>query len=388
MRFNLAILSVLAARPEQRIPLEEVSREVKRMIAAGDAATKLKRSSELGDADVFQSGWASINEAGLQITDSGLALWRSLEASRAEQELSEQELGEQEVDEQEPGERQAERVETAAADPRDAISDAVIERPGAIDRQILRVMEGGLADRTTLGASRAMAAPAPPARAPIIPEPAFGSIHEPDRNVSRLSQLVKLLGTGMPRFARARRRRSEGDVPDRKTAKGVGMPGLAVACLSLISVVACVAAAIALGQITSLKSDNATLRRELIPLRERLVRLEQDSAKREAAQQDEAQDKLEADKKAADAGSEPAALNLSREEIQIIREYIKAAPSAGADATMINVGDPVTGGMIPLPSPLTAKVPRLVGARFATRNGAIIISTRNSRRVDAVLMPN
>ncbi|MGY4320596.1 hypothetical protein ACVWW1_009923 [Bradyrhizobium sp. JR3.5] len=35
MRFNLAILSVLAARPEQRIPLEEVSREVKRMIAGG-----------------------------------------------------------------------------------------------------------------------------------------------------------------------------------------------------------------------------------------------------------------------------------------------------------------------------------------------------------------
>ncbi|MGY3483123.1 hypothetical protein ACVW1C_001006 [Bradyrhizobium sp. USDA 4011] len=388
MRFNLAILSVLAARPEQRIPLEEVSREVKRMIAAGDAATKLKRSSELGDADVFQSGWASINEAGLQITDSGLALWRSLEASRAERERIAQEPGEQEVDEQELGERLAERVETVAADPRDATGDAAAERPDAIDPQILRVMEGGLADRTTLGASRAMAAPAPPARAPIIPEPAFGSIHEADRNVSRLSHFVKLLGTGMPRFARARRRRSEGDVPDRKTAKGVGMPGLAVACLSLISVVACVAAAIALGQITSLKSDNATLRRELIPLRERLVRLEQDAAKREAAQQDEAQDKALAEKKASDASNAQAVLNLSREEIQLIREFIKAAPSPGAAGPSINVGDPITGGMIPLPSSLTEKVPRLVGARFATRNGAIIISTRNSRRVDAVLTAN
>ncbi|MGY4320593.1 hypothetical protein [Bradyrhizobium sp. JR3.5] len=38
--------------------------------------------------------------------------------------------------------------------------------------------------------------------------------------------------------------------------------------------------------------------------------------------------------------------------------------------------------------PLTKKVPRLVGAKFATRNGTIIISTRNSRRVDAVLMAN
>ncbi|WP_342722772.1 hypothetical protein AAFG07_26490 [Bradyrhizobium sp. B097] len=380
-------MSVLAARPEQRIPLEEVSREVKRMIAAGDAATKLKRSSELGDADVFQSGWASINEAGLQITGSGLALWRELEASRVEQELSEQELGEQEVGEPEPSERQAEPGETVAADRRDAISDAVVERPDVIDRQIPRVMEAGLADRTSLGASRATAAPDLPARASIIPEPAFGSIHETDRDDSRFSRLVKLLGTGMPGFTRARRRRSEGDVPDRKTAKGVGMSGLAIACLSLISVVACVAAAIALGQITSLKSDNAALRRELVPLRDRLTRLEQDAAKREAAQQ-EAQDRLEADKKASDAGSEQTALNLSRDEIQLIREYIKAAPSAAGAGPPINVGDPVSGGMIPLPSPLTEKAPRLVGARFAIRNGAIIISARSSRRVDAVLMAN
>ena len=56
MKFNLAILSVLAARPEQRIPLEEVSREVKRMIAGGDGAAQVRRSSELGDADVFEAG--------------------------------------------------------------------------------------------------------------------------------------------------------------------------------------------------------------------------------------------------------------------------------------------------------------------------------------------
>ena len=204
MRFNLAILSVLAARPEQRIPLEEVSREVKRMIAAGDAATKLKRSSELGDADVFQSGWASINEAGLQITDSGLALWRELEASRVEQELNAQELSEQES-----GEPQAERLEIVAADPRDAIGDAVIERSGAIDRQIPFVMQEGLADRAASGASRSTAASDLPAHAAIVPEPAFGSIHDTDRSGSRLSHLVKRLGTSLPGFARARRRRTK-----------------------------------------------------------------------------------------------------------------------------------------------------------------------------------
>ncbi|MES5486387.1 hypothetical protein QMZ05_26825 [Bradyrhizobium sp. INPA03-11B] len=377
MRFNLAILSVLAARPEQRIPLEEVSREVKRMIAAGDAATKLKRSSELGDADVFQSGWASINETGLQITETGLALWRSLEASRAEQELAEQETGEP----------QAERLEIAAADTRDAIGDAVVERPDDIARQLPRLMEE-LADRATANASRSTAAPDLPARAPIVPEPAFGSIHPTDRNDSRLSQLAGWLGARMPKLRRARKRRSTDDGPDRRADSRGGMTGLAVACLSLISVVACVAAAIALGQISTLKSDNAALRRELVPLRERLARLEQEAAKREATEQDEARDKAEAEKKTADAASEQAALNLSREEIQLIREYIKAAPSAGAGAPAVNVGDPITGGMIPLPSALTQKVPRLVGARFATRNGTIIISARNSRRVDAVLMPN
>ena len=57
-------------------------------------------------------------------------------------------------------------------------------------------------------------------------------------------------------------------------------------------------------------------------------------------------------------------LNLSREEIQLIRDYIKPAPTTGPAAPAINVGDPVDGAMIPLPSPLTDKVPKLLGAKF------------------------
>ncbi|MGN8546865.1 hypothetical protein ACQPTN_19425 [Bradyrhizobium sp. 13971] len=121
MRFNLAILSVLAARPGERIAIDEVSREVKRMIAAGDEATQSKRPSELGDADVFQSGWASINDAGLQITDSGLSLWRSLEASRIEQRLDQQET---------------ERLDTVAADTRHPGADTAIDRPDGVDLEL------------------------------------------------------------------------------------------------------------------------------------------------------------------------------------------------------------------------------------------------------------
>ncbi|WP_375764363.1 hypothetical protein ACE10X_17200 [Bradyrhizobium sp. Pha-3] len=362
---------MLAARPGERIAIDEVSREVKRMIAAGDEATQSKRPSELGDADVFQSGWASINDAGLQITDSGLSLWRSLEASRIEQRLDQQET---------------ERLGTVAADTRHSGADTAIDRPDDVE---LPGMTRD--DRQPSGADRSTtAADIPLGDSPIIPAPAFGSFQETNRMVaSRLSGLVSLLGTTMPKFAAARRRRSAEDVRDRRADRRGGLTGLAVACLSLISVVACVAAAIALGQLSSLKSDIAVLRRELAPLRERLARLEQvEVAKRDAAQQEDAQNKAEAEKRLADGAGEQAGLSLSREEIQLIREYIKAAPSAGAAVAPINVGDPITGGMIPLPSSLTEKLPRLVGARFATRNGAIIISTRNSRRIDAVLMPN
>jgi hypothetical protein len=48
----------------------------------------------------------------------------------------------------------------------------------------------------------------------------------------------------------------------------------------------------------------------------------------------------------------------------------------------------VTAGTIPLPSPLTDKIPKLLGARFTIRNGAIIILKRGSRQADAVLGPN
>lgn len=373
MRFNLAILTVLAAKPEQRIALDDVSREVKRMIASGEEAAKLKRSSELGDADIFQSGWASINDEGLQITDKGLSLWHSLEASHIEHERNRQQPG---------------QLDVVVSDTHLAAVLAAIGRSDEIDSEPPPMANGDRADRVTPAVNISTAAPEALAlETPIPPGPAFGSIQQTDRSDSRLSALTGLLGTEMPGLARMWRRRPARNV--RKTEGRVGMTRLALAGLSLISVIACVAAAVAIGQFSSLKSDVAALRREQAPLKERLAKLEQaESARREAAQQEEAQARAEAEKRAAESASEQSALSLSREEVQLVREYIKAAPLAGAAAVTVKVGDPVTGGMIPLPSSLTDKVPRLLGARFATRNGAIIISARNSRRVDAVLMPN
>ena len=52
------------------------------------------------------------------------------------------------------------------------------------------------------------------------------------------------------------------------------------------------------------------------------------------------------------------------------------------------LGDIVGAATIPLPSPLMEKIPKLLGARFTTRNGSIIIVRRDSRQADAVLGPN
>jgi hypothetical protein len=163
--------------------------------------------------------------------------------------------------------------------------------------------------------------------------------------------------------------------------------GAAFALLSLALVLACVVAAIAFGQIQSLKSDIAALRRELLPVRERIARLEQvEKARRDLDQQEEAQT-TEKNQPGEEIRTDQTALNLSREEIQLIRNYVKPAPSAGMAAPAINVGDTVSGAMILLPSQLTEKVPKLLGGKFTIRNGAIIIVKRDSHQADAVLAP-
>jgi hypothetical protein len=78
------------------------------------------------------------------------------------------------------------------------------------------------------------------------------------------------------------------------------------------------------------------------------------------------------------------ALNLTPEEIRLIRDFIKPAPAEATPAPAINVGDIVGTATIPLPSQLMEKIPKLLGARFTTRNGAIIISSnRRSSRAQA-----
>jgi len=122
--------------------------------------------------------------------------------------------------------------------------------------------------------------------------------------------------------------------------------------------------------------------------KERVAQLDQaEKARRQAEQQQDAKDQSAIERNNRFGGTQ-AALNLSSEEIQLVKVYIRPAPSTGAPADAIKVGDIVDGATIPLPSPLTEKIPKLLGARFAIRNGAIIIVRKDSRQADAVLAPN
>ncbi|WFU38793.1 hypothetical protein QA640_30910 [Bradyrhizobium sp. CB82] len=153
-----------------------------------------------------------------------------------------------------------------------------------------------------------------------------------------------------------------------------------LALLSVLVIVSCVCATIVFTQVTSLKAEIATLQREIIALKLRVARLDQ------IASANEARDKP------GDAPKPPAEnrpdLALSREELQLIRDYIKPAPVAGSATDSIKVGDPVAGETIPFPSPITDKVRKLLGARFTIRNGVIVITRNGSNRADVVIGPN
>jgi hypothetical protein len=425
VNFKLAILNVLAKWPERRATVDEVRREVGIIIANEGQAEQLRRLSALGDIDIFQTGLVSRNEEGFQITDAGLSLLQSLESSNGpspdvstapasqpfrliddligtEERLKIFDLELRRLENiafdgnenngHQPIQDQANRA--AAIDVPD--SDSLIGADGlpeSVDSEPGDGSESDDGDQPVQGEENQPVLLDEPygasADVPAFLRPSFGSRgQDSGRKSLQLASLLAFITEKRRFIAGVWRRLFSETISNEKTerlAGGVG--GAAFALLSLLVVVTCVGAAIALGQIKSLKSDIAMLHREVFSLKERLAKSEQaEKAKRDLDQQEETQ--AEKNKPGGEIRPDQTALNLSREEIQLIREYIKPAPSADAAAPAINVGDPVSGAMIPLPSQLTDKLPKLLGGKFTIRNGAIIIVKRDSRQADAVLAPN
>ena len=157
-----------------------------------------------------------------------------------------------------------------------------------------------------------------------------------------------------------------------------------IALLSVGFVVSCVCAIMVFMQVNVHKLEIATLQRDIIALKLHVARLDQ------IASANEMREKASSGtpKPPSETLPDQAPLSLSREEIQLVRDYIKPAPVAGPATETIKVGDPVVGETVAFPSPITEKVRKLLGARFTVRNGVVVIVRSGSRHADAVIGPN
>jgi hypothetical protein len=161
-------------------------------------------------------------------------------------------------------------------------------------------------------------------------------------------------------------------------------PRALIVALALLALFGIVATAFLLSQVVSFKSENRLLQQELSKLRENLGRSERMVKTDKDVHRNNPEKAADLENRA----DQQSVIELSKDEIQHIREYIKPAPRAAVAGPIINVGELFDGATIPLPAPLMEKIPKLLGARFAIRNGAIVILKRGSNRVNAVLFPN
>jgi hypothetical protein len=428
VQFKLAILSVLARRPDGRATLDELRGEVETLTANEDELEEL--SSALDEIDIFQSGLVTPDDGGLRITDAGRSALKALVGSSepsfdfpsalTTQSLksiddligTEERLKMFDLDLRKPGEGIdfspiGEEVESATSDEGEEISAANLTPdvsqehgpPVAQDPALpegiasLRLRELDHVDLQSNETIPINSTAPPPPDAPAFLVRGFGSgVHAGGRRPFRHEGIFNLISARLKQMPKVWRRHLEQDVSHAKSGRRTGnVGGGAIALLSLLVIIICAGAVVALTQIRSLKSEVAALQRELSPLRERAAKADLgDKAKQDANQQKESQIKsgVEKNRIGPDPRTDQAALNLTSEEVRLIRDFIKPAPVTGSPAPAINVGDMVSIATIPLPSQLMEKIPKLLGARFATRNGSIIILRRDSRQADAVLPPS
>jgi hypothetical protein len=416
VQLKFAILTALASRPEGRATLDEIRREVEALTESEEGDKEEKRLRAFGDVDIFRSGLVVAEGETFQVTDAGRsALYALNNFSQPSLDVVPASTSLRLIDDLIGSEERLKIFDLAL---RDGAENSDLESqqegpsdgPGAtgspapgVEANSDNASEIGNSDGPE-GSNHPDAAdlkPSEPVAIDLVqtglPEaPAFlvrsfgfglqGAAQRP----SRRSIASTLIAAKIRRALAIWRGHLERDVPNTMKERRTGTVGGGVfALLTLLVIILCAGAVASLTQIRSLKSEVASLERELFPLKERLAKIDQAEKMKRDLEQKEAQSKASQNSTSFSVSRvERISLSLSREEVQLIRDYIKPAPFTGTAAPAINVGDPITGGTIPLPSSLTEKIPKLVGARFAIRNGAIIIVKKDSRQADAVLGPN
>jgi len=381
---NLAILAALASRPDGRIAFAELERQLQPHDENGDIQGRIEQQVSAG-IELIEAGLAIVDGNSLEITEAGRSVIEAL-SHRSSHRSNSLEI----IDDLIGAEVRSRMFNLDLREDTEPLSSEGSQAPtteGA-DGAPRQVEQPSLAAPDESAAVPEPAIPpalAPPPSAtalrltPRKPDPA------PDNGDWR-ARTFDAISRPLHRLAVLWRRHLEEDLPKARTvSKSASVNGIVIALISLLVVIICAGAVIALRQIRSLQTEISSLQRELSPLKERLSRFDQ----AEKARQAEDKAREERNKRTADNPPQQALpLALSREEIQLIRDYIKPAPGSGPSTAAPAVGDPIGGATIPFPSPITEKVPKLLGARFAIRNGAILIVRRDSRQIDAVLGPN
>ncbi|WP_271580513.1 hypothetical protein [Bradyrhizobium sp. CCBAU 45389] len=374
---SLAILAALASRPNGRIAFAELERQLQAHDENGEVEDRIEEQVSAG-IELIEAGLAVVDGDSLEITEAG----RSVVGALPNQSNS---LGN--IDHLVGAEVRSRMFNLdlrGDTEPHSA-QGSNAPRTGGTDGAPRHVAKPGPAE---LDVNAAVAEPAIPPAVAAPPSTTARPLtsREPDPapdNGNWRARALQAIARPLHRLAALWRRHLEEDLPKARTvSRKTNVNGILVALISLLVVIICAGAVIALRQIRSLQTEISFLQRELSPLKERLLRFET-----EKARQAEEKAREERSKRTTDNPQQAPPLALSREEIQLIRDYIKPAPSVGS-STAPAVGDPLPGTTIPFPSPVTEKVPKLLGARFAIRNGAIIIVRRDSRQIDAVLGPN
>lgn len=380
---NLAILAALASRPNGRIAFAELELQLQAHDETGEIEDRIEQQVSAG-IELIEAGLAIVDGDSLEITEAGRAVIEALLDRSLPQSNSLES-----IDHLIGAEVRSRMFNLDLREDAETHSSQGLNAPttDGADRAPRQAAEPGTADLDVNAAAPEPAIP-PAVAAPPSTTARRHSSREPDPapdNGAWRARTFKAIAGPLHRLAALWRRHLEQDLPKARMAtRGTSVNGIVIALISLLVVIICAGAVIALRQIRSLQTEISSLQRELSPLKERLSRFDQ----AEKARQAEEKAREERSKRTADNPPQQAPpLALSREEIQLIRNYIKPAPSVGS-STAPAVGDPIGGATIPFPSPVTEKVPKLLGARFAIRNGAIVIVRRDSRQIDAVLGPN
>jgi hypothetical protein len=150
-----------------------------------------------------------------------------------------------------------------------------------------------------------------------------------------------------------------------------------------------ISGAATLGQFGTVKTEIASLKSELAGMREKLVRLESNVATARPYA-NERNDGADASllRRASRSPQEPFV--LSRDDIQLIRDFIKVAPSPPGAPRRINLGDFLADtALTPMPEPIMDKLPKLRGARFTIdRNSAIVVVAPGTNQVAVIINPS